>query len=68
MCWTLDALFNGLTDGPRLLFKGGTSLPTPALDGMGPIEMLATPAGAQLVYKPLTRLDFGVYTLSWRVI
>lgn len=26
VCWTLDALFNGLGDGPRLLFKGGTSL------------------------------------------
>ena len=27
VCWTLDALFNGLpADGPRLLFKGGTSL------------------------------------------
>ncbi|MET3120858.1 hypothetical protein AAKU67_000438 [Oxalobacteraceae bacterium GrIS 2.11] len=27
VCWTLDALFNGLTNsGPRLLFKGGTSL------------------------------------------
>ena len=27
LCWTLDALFNGLrSDGPRLLFKGGTSL------------------------------------------
>jgi hypothetical protein len=26
VCWTLDALFNELTDGPRLLFKGGTSL------------------------------------------
>lgn len=27
VCWTLDALFNGLVDnGPRLLFKGGTSL------------------------------------------
>ena len=27
VCWTLDALFNGLSDGgPRLLFKGGTSL------------------------------------------
>ncbi len=27
VCWTLDALFNGLEDGgPRLLFKGGTSL------------------------------------------
>ena len=26
-CWTLDALFNGLAaGGPRLLFKGGTSL------------------------------------------
>ena len=22
--WTLDALFNGLADRPRLLFKGGT--------------------------------------------
>ena len=26
VCWTLDALFNGPGDGPRLLFKGGTSL------------------------------------------
>ena len=27
VCWVLDALFNGLpSDGPRLLFKGGTSL------------------------------------------
>lgn len=27
ICWTLDALFHGLKDtGPRLLFKGGTSL------------------------------------------
>ena len=26
VCWTLDALFNGLPAEPRLLFKGGTSL------------------------------------------
>ena len=27
VCWTLDALFNGLAvGGPRLLFKVGTSL------------------------------------------
>lgn len=27
VCWTLDALFNGpASNGPRLLFKGGTSL------------------------------------------
>lgn len=27
ICWTLDTLFNGLEKGgPRLLFKGGTSL------------------------------------------
>ena len=26
VCWTLDALFNGLVERPRLLFKGGTSL------------------------------------------
>ena len=27
VCWTLDALFNGVAaNGPRLLFKGGTSL------------------------------------------
>ncbi len=28
VCWTLDALFNGLdTGGPRLLFKGDTRCP-----------------------------------------
>lgn len=26
MCWMLDALFNGVPEGPRLPFKGGTSL------------------------------------------
>lgn len=26
VCWTLDALFNQHSGGPRLLFKGGTSL------------------------------------------
>ena len=26
VCWTLDALLNGPGAGPRLLFKGGTSL------------------------------------------
>ena len=26
VCWTLDALFNRGSEGPRLLFKGGTSL------------------------------------------
>ena len=26
VCWVLDALSNGRADGPRLLFKGGTSL------------------------------------------
>ena len=26
VCWVLDILFNGLAEGPRLLFKGGTSL------------------------------------------
>ena len=26
VCWTLDALFNRLPAGPRVLFKGGTSL------------------------------------------
>lgn len=26
VCWTLDTLFNGRDSGPRLLFKGGTSL------------------------------------------
>src|ERR1700744_1107205 len=34
-CWTLDALFNGLEPGgPRMLLKGGTSLPK----GYGLIE------------------------------
>lgn len=26
VCWTLDALYHGMPLGPRLLFKGGTSL------------------------------------------
>ena len=35
VCWTLDALFNGRpAGGPRLLFKGGTSLSK----GRGPIS------------------------------
>ena len=29
VCLTLDVLFNGLPAGPRLLFKGGTSLSKP---------------------------------------
>ena len=38
VCWTLDALFNGLeAGGPRLLFKGGTSLSK----GYGLIERLS---------------------------
>lgn len=36
--------------------------PALALNGMRPIELLSTPAGAQLVDKHLTRLDYGVYT------
>ena len=25
VCWTLDLLFHGIPEGPRVLFKGGTS-------------------------------------------
>ena len=36
--------------------------PAMALDGMRPIDLLSTPAGAELVEKHLGRLDYGVYT------
>ena len=36
--------------------------PAIALDGKRPIDLLSTPAGAELVERHLTRLDYGVYT------
>lgn len=36
--------------------------PALALNGMKPIDLLSTPAGAELVEKHLGRLDYGVYT------
>lgn len=36
--------------------------PAMALDRMRPIDLLATPAGAELVEKHLGRIDYGVYT------
>jgi putative toxin-antitoxin system antitoxin component (TIGR02293 family) len=36
--------------------------PVMALDGKRPIDLLSTPAGAELVEKHLVRLDYGVYT------
>jgi len=43
VCWTLDALFNELeAGGPRLLFKGGTSLSK----GYGLIERFSEDIGA----------------------
>lgn len=36
--------------------------PALALDGKRPIDLLSTPAGAELVDKHLTRIDYGVYT------
>jgi putative toxin-antitoxin system antitoxin component (TIGR02293 family) len=36
--------------------------PAMALDGKRPIDLLSTPAGAELVEKHLGRLDYGVYT------
>ena len=43
VCWTLDALFNELeTSGPRLLFRGGTSLSK----GYGLIERFSEDIGA----------------------
>ncbi len=36
--------------------------PALALDNMAPIDLLSTPAGAELVDRHLTRIDFGVYT------
>lgn len=36
--------------------------PVMALDGKRPIDLLSTPAGAELVERHLVRLDYGVYT------
>ncbi len=36
--------------------------PALALDRMRPIDLLSTPAGAELVERHLGRLDYGVYT------
>lgn len=36
--------------------------PAMALDRNRPIDLLSTPAGAEIVEKHLTRLDYGVYT------
>lgn len=36
--------------------------PATALDRERPIDLLSTPAGADLVEQHLTRLDYGVYT------
>ena len=36
--------------------------PALALDGMRPVDLLSTPAGAEMVEKHLVRLDYGVYT------
>ena len=36
--------------------------PAMALDGNRPIDLLSTPAGAELVERHLTRLDYGAYT------
>lgn len=36
--------------------------PTMALDRQRPIDLLSTPAGAELVERHLSRLDYGVYT------
>ncbi|MHA3842336.1 type II RES/Xre toxin-antitoxin system antitoxin [Sphingomonas aestuarii] len=36
--------------------------PAMALDRQRPIDLLSTPAGAELVEQHLTRIDFGVYT------
>ncbi|MBV9785331.1 MAG: DUF2384 domain-containing protein [Acidisphaera sp.] len=36
--------------------------PALGLDGRRPIDLLATPAGIQLVESLLTRLEYGVYT------
>jgi putative toxin-antitoxin system antitoxin component (TIGR02293 family) len=38
------------------------SRPTMGLNRQRPIDLLATPAGVELVEKFLTRLDYGVYT------
>jgi len=53
VCWTLDALFNELdAGGPRLLFKGGTSLSK----GYGLIERFSetstSPSSGKILDSP----------------
>ncbi|HEY6846313.1 MAG TPA: nucleotidyl transferase AbiEii/AbiGii toxin family protein [Terracidiphilus sp.] len=58
--WTLDALFNGIeTDGPRLLFKGGTSLSK----GYGLIQRFSEDIGAPSFVRTSARL---LRLKSWR--
>lgn len=50
-------VFGSSEDAQRFLEE-----PAMALDGKRPIDLLSTPAGAQLVERHLIRLDYGVYT------
>lgn len=36
--------------------------PAMALDGRRPLDLLSTPAGAEMVERHLVRIDYGVYT------
>jgi len=60
VCWTLDALFNSRPDGgPRLLFKGGTSLSK----GRGPISRFSEDVDVTVFRDDLDQ-TFGVADLE----
>ncbi len=62
--WTFAEILGRATEtfGSREAALDWLQRPALALDGRRPLELLRTPAGAELVGDHLTRLEYGVYT------
>lgn len=62
--WTLAEILGRATEalGSREEALDWLQRPALALDGRRPIDLLRTPAGAEVVGDHLTRLEYGVYT------
>lgn len=62
--WKLASILAKATDvfGSQEAAENWLERPATGLDRRRPIDLLATPAGAELVEQFLTRLDYGVYT------